>query len=256
MDATVQELVAGLRESHDRLRGLVKGLRDGDVARPAYPSEWTIADTLSHLGSGAEITSLILGRARAGKDEPVQADYVEIWDRWNAKSPMQQATEAIDSDTALVKECEALDPAALPALSAYGGTMRLTDFLAMRLDEHVVHTWDVEAGLDPSATIDPARLPYLLDRLGRVADRSAVPTDEPWTVRVAVTDPPDRFRLSLAETASLTRDPEPGQPDLVLPAGSFVRLVFGRLRSSEIDGLVDVETQGLLRRLHATFKGY
>jgi uncharacterized protein (TIGR03083 family) len=253
MDDEAKELVTGLRESHERLTRLVKGLPETDVTRAAYPSEWTIADTLSHLGSGAEITSLILRRARAREDEPVQADYVEIWDRWNAKPPGRQATDSIEADGSLLEEIKALDTAALPTLQAYGRTMPLSDFLAMRLDEHVVHTWDVERGVDPSATIDPARLPYLQARLANVAARSGVPQPEAWTVRVAVTDPPARFRLRLAEQASLEADEESAPPDLVLPAEMFVRLVFGRLDPAEVEGVGDAD---LLRRLGGAFRGY
>jgi uncharacterized protein (TIGR03083 family) len=256
MEDEVKDLVTGLRESHERLARLVNRLPEAEVRRPAYPSEWTIADTLSHLGSGAEITSLILARARAREDEPVQADYVEIWDRWNAKPPGRQASDSIEADARLVEEVEALDPGALPTLSAYGGTMPLSDFLAMRLDEHVLHTWDVERGLDPSATIDPARLPHLQGRLAAVTARSAVAQPEPWTVRVAVTDPPARFRLHLGQEASLTADEESGPPDLVLPAEMFVRLLFGRLDPAEIEGRAEAGGDDRLRRLHGAFRGY
>ena len=44
-----------LRTSVARLRGIVEGLGPGQLPAPAYPTEWTIADVLSHLGSGAVI---------------------------------------------------------------------------------------------------------------------------------------------------------------------------------------------------------
>ena len=44
-----------LRTSVARLGATVERLGPGQLAAPAYPAEWTIADVLSHLGSGAVI---------------------------------------------------------------------------------------------------------------------------------------------------------------------------------------------------------
>ena len=188
--------------------------------------------------------------------EPAQADYAEIWDRWNAKSPQEQATDAMVADAALVEKFEQVSKANLPTLHAYGSKMTLEEFTAMRLDEHIVHTWDVEAGLDSSATIDPARLPYMLERLETAAGRSAISQRQPWTVRIALRNPATRFRLRLGETTQLTHDKESSPPDAVLSAETFVRLIFGRVDTSEIAGHWDEQTEGFLHRLHLVFRGY
>ena len=44
-----------LHASHDHLGALVAPLDDAAIVRPAYPTEWTIAQVMSHLGSGAVI---------------------------------------------------------------------------------------------------------------------------------------------------------------------------------------------------------
>jgi uncharacterized protein (TIGR03083 family) len=250
MFSAFQDLVTGLRESHERLSGLVNSLQAMDVTQPAYPSDWTIADTLSHLGSGAEITSLILRHARGDGMEPAQADYVEIWDRWNAKKPSDQAADSIAVDGVLVKEIEALDPESRPSFKAYGSEMALTDFLAMRLDEHV------EAGLGKSAKIDAARLPHLLGRLDKAAARSGIAQPEAWAMRIAVTEPSARFHVRFGDRTTLTVDEESGSPDLTVPAETFVRLVFGRVDSSELGGRWNGETEAALSRLHTMFRGY
>ncbi|MFC7725471.1 maleylpyruvate isomerase N-terminal domain-containing protein [Nocardioides sp. GCM10028917] len=46
-----------LRGSIDRLRELADRFDDDTLTQPAYPSEWSVADVLSHLGSGAVITT-------------------------------------------------------------------------------------------------------------------------------------------------------------------------------------------------------
>ena len=42
-----------LRASADRLAALVEPLTPDELRLSAYPTEWTIAQVLSHLGSGA-----------------------------------------------------------------------------------------------------------------------------------------------------------------------------------------------------------
>jgi uncharacterized protein (TIGR03083 family) len=256
MFSAFQELVTGLRESHERLSGRVSSLQAMDVTQPAYPSDWTIADTLSHLGSGAEITSLILRHAGGDGMEPAQADFVEIWDRWNGKKPSDQAADCIAVNGVLVKEVEALDPESRPSFKAYGSQMALTEFLAMRLDEHVIHTWDVETALGKSAKIDAARLPHLLGRLDKAAARSGIAQPEAWAMRIAVTEPRARFHVRFGDRTTLTVDEESGSPDLTVPAEAFVRLVFGRMDSSEISGRWSGETEAALSRLHTMFRGY
>ena len=74
-----------LRTSVARLRGIVEGLAPGQLAAPAYPTEWTIADVLSHLGSGAVILQRRFDDAVAGRETP--SDFAQpVWDEWNAKS--------------------------------------------------------------------------------------------------------------------------------------------------------------------------
>ena len=44
-----------LRASSERLHGLVAPLSDDDLTGQSYDDDWTIADVLSHIGSGAVI---------------------------------------------------------------------------------------------------------------------------------------------------------------------------------------------------------
>src|SRR5580692_12902437 len=72
--------VRAVRASHDRLAGIVAGL-DGDGLRAqSYDTEWSIADVLSHLGSGAEINALYVDAAAAGREPPPRESFPGIWD--------------------------------------------------------------------------------------------------------------------------------------------------------------------------------
>jgi len=46
-------ILGALRASVEHLPSVVEPLSDAQLDEPAYPAEWTIADVLSHIGSGA-----------------------------------------------------------------------------------------------------------------------------------------------------------------------------------------------------------
>jgi len=92
MESSPGPWISALRHSHDRLRASVEPLGPDQLAQRSYPSEWTIAQVLSHLGSQAEIFGLILAAGLAGQEPPGPEEFPPIWDTWNAKDPQAQAT--------------------------------------------------------------------------------------------------------------------------------------------------------------------
>src|SRR6478752_7735526 len=95
-DATIAEL----RAIHDRLAARATGLSPEELAAQSGADDWTVADVLSHLGSGAEIGRYpVLAAAGAPEDKPSNE---EIWDRWNALPPADQAAAFVASDARLV----------------------------------------------------------------------------------------------------------------------------------------------------------
>ena len=54
--------VDALRSSVERLYGLASPMSEAELTAGAYPTEWTVAQVLSHLGSGAVITQQRLDR--------------------------------------------------------------------------------------------------------------------------------------------------------------------------------------------------
>jgi hypothetical protein len=96
-----------LSASADRLRALVTPLDDAALEQGAYPSEWTIADVLSHLGSGAVIQQRRLDDALAGRPTPDDIG-PPVWDEWNAKSPRAKADDGLRADRALVDRIAAV----------------------------------------------------------------------------------------------------------------------------------------------------
>ena len=110
MDARVHEL----RHSSDRLRDLATRLDDDVLEAQAYPTEWSIAQVLSHIGSGAVIVQRRLDDGLAGR--PFPDDFAPgVWDTWNAKPARAMADDALVSDAALVERLEAVSDEDLAA---------------------------------------------------------------------------------------------------------------------------------------------
>lgn len=231
------EWLAGVRNSHDRLAALVEPLGAEAVRQPSACSEWSIAQVLSHLGSQAEIFSLMARAALSGEEPPSTEAFPPIWDRWNAKSPTEQAADALAANGELVRFLEGLSAQQLADFHVvFGGSMELdaATFLRMRLSEHAVHTWDIAVVLEPGATVAADAVALLIDGLPEMAARTGKGASRTMTVAVSTSDPARQFRLLTSgpalEPAADARGAVAGaDASLELPAEALLRLVYGRL---------------------------
>ena len=175
--AEPQTWIAALRNSQDRLANLVAGLSDEQLRAKSYDDEWSVAQVLSHLGSQAEIFSLLLDAGLSGGEPPGPDVFGPIWDSWNARSPAQQAADSIAANEGLVRRLEGLDADQVAAfhLAAFGRALDLADLARMRLSEHAVHVWDVAVTIDPEAGVAPDAVALLVDHLGDTASRPPNP---------------------------------------------------------------------------------
>ena len=232
----LETVLPALRSSHARLAAVAGPLTADEVTDPSYCDEWTIAQVLSHLGSGAEIFGLLLDAGLRGEDAPGPDQYQEIWSRWNGKSPQDQTRDSIAADGAFLDRLAAVDPAAREnwRLTFFGGQRGLGDLAQMRLGEHALHTWDVAVARDGKATVAEDAVELILDTLPGFAPMIGKPASEPLRVRVTTYDPERRFQLD-AGPDGVSLSPAapgplpPGGAELRLPAEAFVRLVYGRL---------------------------
>jgi uncharacterized protein (TIGR03083 family) len=225
--------VRAVRASHDRLAGIVAGL-DGDGLRArSYDTEWSVADVLSHLGSGAEIFSLYIEAGATGGDPPAPEDFKPIWETWNARSPEAQAAQSIAVNEALVTRAESLTPeqrAAFRVMMFGRMSTDLAGVLGMRLSEHALHTWDIAVMLDPAAKVAPDAVDLLVDRLPMMVGFMSKQAPAPVAVAVTTTGPERAFTL---DTGGVTLTPagvaDTPTASLALPAEALLRLVYGRL---------------------------
>jgi hypothetical protein len=104
----VPDVLSAIRASVDRLEQLVAPLGD-DVTRHAYPTEWTIADVVSHLGSGAVIFQHLLAHSLDGVGVP-DGFAQGVWAEWDAKSPRAKVDDGVVADAAYTARLEAVKP--------------------------------------------------------------------------------------------------------------------------------------------------
>ena len=177
METSPAPWIDALRRSHDRLQAVAGPLDLDQLQRKSYASEWSIAQVLSHIGSQAEIFGLFLDAGLSGQDPPGPDAFPPIWETWNAKSPQDQAADALRADEAVTGRFESLDDDQRKRfrLSLFGMDLDAAGLARMRLGEHAVHTWDVAVALDPSATLAPDAVGLLIDTLGQLAARDLDP---------------------------------------------------------------------------------
>jgi len=245
-----------LHASHDRIVGLVSGLDEAAIISPSYDSEWSIGQVLSHLGSQAEIFDLFVAAVLAGEPVPGGEAFPPIWDRWNAKSPLQWRDDFIVADTAALATIESLDPATF-RIAMFGMDLDLAGFVRMRLQEHAIHVWDVAVALDPTAEVSADAVALLIDGLGMTAGRAGKASTSPYRVRVGTSDPSRDLVVSVGESVTI----DAAEPDdsydgsIDLPAEAFVRLVTGRLDPDHTPAWTESGARGLTD-LRQTFPGF
>lgn len=253
-DARLEALVASVA----RLRAAVEGLSDDVLTTSAYPREWSIADVLSHLGSGAVITQRRLEDTVDGRQTP--DDHApSVWDEWNAKTPAEQRRDALATDAELVARLQQVPGETRESIAFPMGPMQLdfADFVAMRLNEHAFHTWDVEVVADDRATLPRQSAEVVIDNLELVARFTARPTGNTRQVNVATTDPERAFVIELAEDSATLRpsndttSDDRTRADLVLPAEAFARLIYGHLDAAH----TPTPDSDLLDELRTVFPG-
>lgn len=253
--------ISALRNSHDRLRAAAGPLSPDQLEQRSYASEWSIAQVLSHLGSQAEIFGLFLDAGLAGIEPPGPEAFGPIWDRWNAKTPQDQAADALRDDQVTLERFEALDADQLDQLhlKLFGMELDATGLARLRVSEHAIHAWDVLVALDPAATVSADAVALLIDTLDQLAARSGKPDGQQRKVRVSTTGPERQFILETGEAVTLTRaddegTPELGLSELRLPAEAFVRLLYGRMDEAHTP---PAESAGVeLDELRALFPGF
>jgi uncharacterized protein (TIGR03083 family) len=262
MTTLADRTIAALRANHNELAALVPTLSDDQLTGPSGASEWTVAQVLSHMGSGAEIT-LATYQAAIDGTEPLGQDFNEsVWARWDASTPQEQAANVLGHAAAVIEFLEALSPEQREGLQVNLGflpfPLPLAAVAGMRLNENAQHLWDVAVALDPSARVDDgtaevlfehfgADLGFLLGFIGK-ADALAAPA----RVRIGTSN----IGIVIADAVSVTSSVGEASATIHARPESVIRLIGGRLSPKYTPADVSVEGNVSLEDLRRVFPGY
>lgn len=262
MSTLADRSIDALRSVHDGLAAVVPGLTDEQLDGPSGASEWTVAQVLSHLGSGAQIALAGYRAALDGESAPEQGFNESVWDRWNALGPQEQAAGFLEHDAAVVQVLEGLATEQREStrvkLGFLPAPLSLASAIGMRLSETAQHSWDVRVALDPRAELGTEEadvlvehfsgdLGFLLGFLGK-ADRLGRPAV------VAVAD--SGVAIVVDDSVSLSRSS--GAPTARFDGGleAALRLISGRLKTPYVPEGLAVTGDVTLADLQRVFPGF
>ncbi len=235
MTTQTERTIGALRATHDDLASVVTRMSDDELAERSGAAEWTVADVLSHLGSGAEISLATLRAAVNGGTPPTQDFNQAVWDRWNALSPREQAAGFLVHDEDLVAAMEALSATQRRDLRVDLGflpePLPLAGYLGMRLNEAAQHSWDARVSTDPDAAIsaDTAKLiaehfaTDLSFLLGFTAKADSIGH------RAVVAIDRSGYAIRIDDAVDLTTAASEATATFTGPLESAIRLLAGRL---------------------------
>jgi uncharacterized protein (TIGR03083 family) len=257
MSQLVDRTIAALRAEHDVLAGLVPTLTDEQLAMTSGAEEWTVAQALSHLGSGAEIGRAPI--ARAAGETVVAEDNQTIWARWDGSAPRAQAEGFLEHNSRWLDMVEALTPEQHSSLTVDLGFLPepvpLVTALGIRLNEVANHSWDVRVAFDPQAGVAAGSAAVLVDLLagpvGFMLGWLAKPAELAAPVSVAIPG----AGLVIDDAVTVVDHLESPSATFHGPQEAFVRLVSGRLKAPYDDG-VTVEGSVTLDDLRRVFPGF
>lgn len=263
MSSRAAQVIAALRKGHDELVARLAALGPDDIVQTSGSKDWTVAQVVSHLGSGAVITKATLDGAIAGTGNQGMDFNKTVWAHWDGLTPAEQVAEFPAVNEALVSAFEALGAEALEDLRIDVGflphPLDVAGHAGMRLNEFTLHAWDVAVAFDPAATLDAEAAALLVDSFApllRFAGK-ADQVDGKVTVAVRVTDPDRTFGLVIADAVEVVDDaPADADAELTAPTEYLIRLFSGRHDAANTPDSVQVTGSVTLDDLRRVFPGF
>ncbi|MET1075317.1 MAG: maleylpyruvate isomerase family mycothiol-dependent enzyme [Umezawaea sp.] len=257
MSQLVDRTITALRSEHDVLADLVRGLTDDQLATTSGASEWTVAQAVSHLGSGAEIGRAPI--AQAAGETVAAEDNQAIWARWDASAPRAQVEGFLEHNGRWLDTVEALTPEQRSSLTVDLGFLPepvpLATALGMRLSEVANHSWDVRVAFDPDAGVAAdsaaALLELLAGPLGFLLGFLAKPAELAGPVSLATPG----GGLVIDDSVTVVDHLDSPTATFNGPPEALIRLISGRLKAPYDTGIT-VEGAVALDDLRRVFPGF
>ena len=271
------EKVEIVRRVAERLESYLSSLPQDSWSRSSRCDLWEVADVVAHLAGGAERQTQNMGMGRRGKAEPpegVSPPDVASMSASNAQRDIILRQRLADNLlNAFVENHARLHqllmefvPAEweIPCWHARRGPIPARDYVDLRLQELVIHDWDIRAAIDPEASLEPegaqALLPVAQTWLA-MTFRPGVKLQAAATYRFDVTGHPSVSHDVTADGESFeikAQGSSPADVTITCDGDSYLLFAYGRLSASGKSGSVRLDIQGradLLEPLEQWFKG-
>jgi len=255
--------ISALRAGHDELLDIVGGMSEVDLGARSAAAEWDMSQVISHLGSGAVISSKIIDDAVAGQSAFDGSFNRGVWDRWDAMSTVERRDEFLVVAHESMAKYEALTAEQLDSLTTNLGFMPTPvgmDFATrIRLNEFTLHSWDIRVMADPSAQLRAEAVPCLLEHtafaMGWYA-KPAVLAGVEKTVVFHLNDPKRDVIVHFGGHGAVVESADFIDAEAFLSGEAFLRLTTGRLPAAHTPADVRVEGDVSLDTLRAIFPGF
>jgi uncharacterized protein (TIGR03083 family) len=164
--------VAVVASETARLADVFRSWPEAYWQRPTYCPGWQVADAVAHLATGGDFYAQVIASGRSGEPKlPWGAS-----DAAGARAGRAAAgTQLIQGGPAaliagfeqgsakLQRELETLEPNELSRVAWHPrGLVPLGNWIGMRLNELVIHDWDMRQPHEPDAGLSPTALPAML----------------------------------------------------------------------------------------------
>lgn len=261
MTTLATRTIHALRHEHEVLTEVVGRLTDEQLAGPSGASEWSVAQVLSHLGSGSEITLASLTAALGEGDAPDDDFNPSVWARWDAMAPADQRAAFLEHDRRLVDRLEALTPeqhALTVPIGFLPAPATVATFAGLRLNEVANHSWDVRVAVDSGSGVLDTTVPVLFEHLSGALDvlvgfaGKADVLDNPVVLSLGDSG----YRVVIDDGVRLEHETEGGTAAFSGAPEAAVRLLFGRLGPAYTPVDVDVTGNVTLAELREVFPGF
>ena len=255
-----------MRVEYDRLLGYLAALEPEGWEEQSACVEWPVRQVVSHIGSQPLIFGAMLEASLRGAELMTDEQCRAIWDRFDGLGAEELLRELRRSNEALFRLIASLTDEQLGAtMSSFAGPAPVATYLAARLNELVIHAWDIVWARDKAATLTPDAVQDLVGlnltptRLAGLVkpDRSERLVDK--MVEFHLRNPERFTTLRLAQDNVEAVSDEAAEPDLraELPAEAFVRLLWGRydVAAGVLSGELILDQPELAQPLQALFPG-
>ena len=249
MPATpMKEVVNLVNGEASRLGEFLSGLSAQDWSRQSACEGWVIGDVVAHLTVGTESWANSINQALIGDAGPAPGQaFLTEGDRGSevigetARASYQRlGNQLLERFTAgyqhLAQVLATLDAEDWKRSCFHRrGSMPLGDYVEVRVQELVVHSWDIRSGVDQAAELWEESLALMVGRVPRWvsnAFRPGLDLPAPVRYRFNVQTPVPLKEDLLVRGDSFQAEPTGGEPADVTfrcNTGTYILLIFGRL---------------------------